>query len=104
MTFFGGGINNFEKTVIQKLKERFVTSAEELESCKCLGLNIPQKNDCIYLDRKLYIEELTEVAIDTKRKMSKEAQLTGEARQLRGLAGQLNWTSSQIRPDEFWRL
>ena len=32
--------------------------------------------------------------------MSKEAQLTtGEARQLRGLAGQLNWTSSQTRPD-----
>ena len=41
--FFGGGINNFEKTVIQKLKERFVTSAEELESFKCLGLNIAQK-------------------------------------------------------------
>ena len=32
--------------------------------------------------------------------MSKEVQLTtGEARQLRGLAGQLNWTSSQTRPD-----
>ena len=32
--------------------------------------------------------------------MSKEAQLTtGEAWQLRGLAGQLNWTSSLTRPD-----
>ena len=54
----------------------------------------------MYLLQKLYIEELKEVAIETKRKMSKEAQLTTcEARQLRGLPGQLNWTSSQTRPD-----
>ena len=32
--------------------------------------------------------------------MSKEAKLTTEeTRQLRGIAGQLNWTSSQRRPD-----
>ena len=98
--FFWGGTNSFEKTVIQRLKESFVTSQEELESFKYLGLNIVQKNDCIYLDQKLYIEELKELAVDTKRKMSKEAQLTaGEAWQLRGLAGQLNWTSSQTCPD-----
>ena len=86
--FFWGGTNDFEKTVIQKLKESFVISPEELESFKYLGLNIVQKNDFIYLDQKLHIEELKEAAIDTKRKMSKQAQLTtGEAPQLRGLAG-----------------
>ena len=32
--------------------------------------------------------------------MSKDSRLTtDEARQLRGLAGQLNWTSNQTRPD-----
>ena len=76
------------KRFIQKLKESFVTSPGVLENFKYLGLNIVQKNDCIYLDQNLYIEELKEFAIYTKRKMSKEAQLTtGEARQLRGVAG-----------------
>ena len=70
--FFWGGTNNFEKTVIQKLNESFVTSPEELESFKYLGLNIVQKNDCVYLDQKLYIEELKEVAIDTQKKCPKK--------------------------------
>ena len=69
--FFWGGTNNFEKTVIQKLNESFVTSPEELESFKYLGLNIVQKNDCVYLDQKLYIEELKEVAIDTKKNVQR---------------------------------
>ena len=77
-----------------------VTSPEELETFQYLGLKIVQKQDCIYLNLKLYIEELKEVVTDTKRKMFKEAQLTtGEVSQLKGLAGQLNWTSSQTRPD-----
>ena len=59
-----------------RLKESFVTIPEELESFKYLGLNIVKKNDCIYLDHKLYTEELKEVAVNTERKMSKEAQLT----------------------------
>ena len=46
--FFWGGKNDFEKTVIQKLKASFVTSLEKLESFKYLGLNIVKKNDCIY--------------------------------------------------------
>ena len=67
---------------------------------KHLGLNIVQKEYCIYLDQKLYIEELEEAAVDTKRKISKEAQFTtGQARQLRGLAERLNCISSQTRPD-----
>ena len=36
LILFWGGTNNFEKTVIQKLKESFVTSPEEFESFKYL--------------------------------------------------------------------
>ena len=40
-----------------------------------------------------------EAVIDTKRNMSTEAQLTtDEAQQIRGLAAQLNWTSSHTCP------
>ena len=92
--FIWVGTNDFENTIIQKAKESFVTSPEELQSFKYLGLNIVQKNYSTNID------ELQEAAIESKMKMSKEAQLTtGETWQLRGLAGQLNWTSSQMPPD-----
>ena len=48
----------------------------------------------------MYTDELKEADVSRERRMSKESPLTTEeARQLRGLAGQLNWTSSQTRPD-----
>ena len=75
-TSFGGGTNNFEKTVIQKLKESFVTSPEELQSFKYLGQNkVKKMNVFILRPEIIHCDELKEVAIDTKRKMSKEAQL-----------------------------
>ena len=63
-------------------------------------MNLVQKDDCVYLDQQLYIDELKVVVIPNNRKMSKDSPLrTDEAWQLRGLAGQFNWTSSQKHPD-----
>ena len=46
------------------------------------------------------IDELKEFVILKNRKMSKDSPLTtDEARQLRGLAAKLNWTSIQTCPD-----
>ena len=98
--FFCEGKKNFEGSVINVLKKTFKTSQEESENFKYLGLHIEQKQDCIHLDQHMYIDELKEVQICKERKMSKESSLhTEEARQLRGLARQLNWTSSRTRPD-----
>ena len=80
--FFWGGAKSFEISVIDVLKKSFVTSQEELRNFKYVGLNIEQRQGCIYLDQLMYTDRLK------------------EARQLRGLAGQLNWTSSQTRPDK----
>ena len=45
-------------------------------------------------------DKLKEIGISRESRVSKESPLTTEeARQLRRLAGQLNWTSSQKRPD-----
>ena len=52
------------QTILKRLSFRnlgFNTSPEELESFKYLGRNAVHKNDCIYLDQKLYIEESKEV-------------------------------------------
>ena len=98
--FFWGETKSFEISVIDVLKKLFVTSQEELRSFKYVGLNIEQRQGCIYLDQLMYTDELKEADVSRERRMSKESPLTTEeARQLRGLPGQLNWTSSQTRPD-----
>ena len=48
----------------------------------------------------MYTNELKEADVSREQRMSKESPLTAEeAWQLRGLPGQLNWSSSQTRPD-----
>ena len=77
-----------------------MTSQEELKVFKYVGLNIEQRQGCIYLDQQMYTDKIKEVNIGGERRMSKESPLTiEEVQQLRRLSGQLNWTSSQTRPD-----
>ena len=93
---FWAGTKSFEISVIDMLKNSFVTSQEELRSFKYVGLNIEQRQGCIYLDQLMYTDELKEVDVSRER-MSKESPLTTEeARQLRGLAEKLDCTSSFI--------
>ena len=71
-----------------------------MRSFKFVGLNIEQRQECIYLDQLMYTDELKETDASRERRMSKESPLTTEEpQQLRGLAGKLNWTSSETRPD-----
>ena len=77
-----------------------MTRSQEFENCKYIGLNLVQKDVCVYLDQQFYIGELKEVVIPKNKKMSKDSpQTNDEAWQLRVLAGQLNWVSSETRPD-----
>ena len=92
-----GGTKSFEISVIKKV---ICDQSRGIENFKYVGLNIEQRQRCIYLDQLPYTDKLKEVDISRERRMSKESPLTTEeARQLRGLAGQLNWTSRQTRPD-----
>ena len=98
--FFWGGTKSFKICVINLLKKSSVNRQEEFISFKYVCLNIEQRQGCIYLDQQMYTDKLKEVVFSRERRMSKESPLTTEeARQLRGLAGQLNWASSQTRPD-----
>ena len=58
---FWGGTKCFAKSVINRLKEKFLTCSEEFENFYYTGLNLVQKDNCIYLDQQLYIDELKEV-------------------------------------------
>ena len=76
--FSWGGTKNFEESVINVLKKTFKTSQKEFENFKYLGLHIEQKQDCIYLDQHMHIDELKEVQICKERKISKESSLNTE--------------------------
>ena len=99
--FCWDGSEEFQSTIIGKIREAFSISQEEITTFKYWGLNVKQTNDCISIDQNLYTDELSEAEINSERKLEKHAQLNKEeARQLRGLAGKLNCVSSQTRPDK----
>ena len=76
----------------------FTVSKEELQTFKYLGLNISQTNDVIFMHQKEYIEEIKVVEIDKPNQKYRKL-LPHETQQLQRIAGQLNWVSTQTRPD-----
>ena len=65
-----------------------------------LGLNVQQTYGYINIYQSSYINESKVVEISQEKQKNKFAQLKkDETRQLRGLAGQLNWIARQTRPD-----
>ena len=68
------------------------------ETFKDLGLNISQTNHGIFMHQKEYIEETEVVDIDQPNHEDRTL-LPHETQQLWRVAGQLNWVSTQTRPD-----
>ena len=98
--FVWGGTKNFENKVIKLLKETFSISLERSETFKYLGLDVCQNDNVITLHQIPYVSELSECNVEKSRRgLLNSSQSDKETQQLRTLAGQLNWTSSQTRPD-----
>ena len=47
---FFGWTKHFAESVINKLKEKFLTRLEKIADFKYIYQNLVQKNDCVYLD------------------------------------------------------
>ena len=98
--FIFGGSDLFEEKVINKLKEKFQISQKENQAFKYIGLEVKQTDQEIIIQQKKYliISELSTIVIsDVKDKL--QPLNIKEKRDLKGSAGQLNWISSQTRPD-----
>ena len=94
--FCWGGSHQFQSIIIDKIRETFSISQEEIKTFKWLGSNIIQTNGCISIDQNLYIDKLSELEIISE----KQAHLKKEeAWQLHGLVGQLNWVPNEMSPD-----
>ena len=92
------GSDLFEEKVINKLNEKFQISQEENQAFKYIGLEVKQTDQEIILQQKKYISELSTIAISDVKDRLQPLNIK-EKRDLKVLTGQLNWISSQTRPD-----
>ena len=92
------GDETFRSTIIDPLKARFLVSAEETDELRYLGLSLKGIPNEFTLNLEHYAKLVKEIDVLPKRES--DDTLTGEeTKKLRILSGQLNWLSTQGRPD-----
>ena len=95
--FLYGGSTKFEN-LIQNIKTIFTVGSEETVPMKYLGMNIDESDGDIYFSQDSYIDSMEEVEI--QQKTDKSRVLSEDEQALfRKICGQLNWISTQSRPD-----
>ncbi|XP_057290731.1 uncharacterized protein LOC130613397 [Hydractinia symbiolongicarpus] len=96
--FLWGGSHDFQVKVISPIRETFLIGSEDYSNFKYVGVNIQQSNGSINYDQKNYVAGMELVKIQNTthrhRQLSHEEQSN-----FRCICGQLNWMSSQSRPD-----
>ena len=95
------GTSWFYAHVIDHLRKKLVISKEGRETFKYLGLQIQQSENDTEIHQKDYIEEVEAIKIEKIDNPSQKdyVLLPYETQQLRRVASQLNWVSTQTTPD-----
>ena len=88
----------FRENVINHIREKFLVSGEETETFKYLGLQISHTVNGIEIHQKDSVKEIEAIEIDNPSQKD-YVLLPDVTQQLRRIAGQLNWVSTQTRPD-----
>ena len=82
------------------IKEVFQISKNNQNNFTYLGLHIKQNGDDIDTDQEKYISDINPIVIEHERnRKGCEEITTSERQQLIAVIGQLNWVSTQTRPD-----
>ena len=98
--FFWAGTNDFKICVIDKLCDLFLIGSSATQSFTYIGLNLSAEPKGIFIDQHKYASCLEPVKISRQRASLKNSDLTdAEKTDFRCLLGQLNWLSTQTRPD-----
>ena len=97
--FFLTGSNLFNKHVVKVLISKFKIGKRKSGDFRYVGLKIRKEETGISVNQDLYAEEIEEVRFDVKGRSNTDKLHQDETRLLRGIAGQINWISSQTRPD-----
>jgi hypothetical protein len=92
-----GGDDSFQKHTIQPLRGKLEIGTEESNGMKYIGLDIHQNPNHTSISNNHYtssLQELKSLGSDKERALS-----TTEKSQMRQISGQLNWITTQSRPD-----
>ena len=98
--FLWVGSDAFKNTIIEQLKEKFLIGSSGSAAFKYIGLNIDSRENCIYVDQGQYINSLEPIKISRGRSRQRDSLLLDEEKTaFRTLVGQLNWITTNTRPD-----
>ena len=97
--FYFVGSEHFITSVVQPIRNQFNLSREHDRLFKFLGVKMHESNDKISLNQIQYINSIEPILVNNITQKIKEEINRGEARQLKGLVGQLQWVAKQTRPD-----
>ena len=93
------GSNLFNEHVEKELIKKFKIGRRKSSDFRYVGLKIKKEETGISVNRDLYAEEIEEVRFDVKGRSNTDKLDQDEIQLMRGIAGQINWISSQTRPD-----
>jgi len=94
------GTPTFQTEVINPLMERITVGSRNSGSFKYIGVNIEQEGGMLKLHQNDYIETLKPVQVPKETSSRRSDQLgEREVEQFQALIGQLNWLSTQSRPE-----
>ena len=98
--FLLGGNNKFKTHVIDKLYSSFQIGSCKESKFKYIGWNFDQKENGTIIDQNDYQEKILEIKLAPQRENQRQCNLSEhEKKQYQELLGQLQWISSQTRPD-----
>ena len=98
--FIYGGNEYFLTTVIVALIQTFKVSKACDGSFKYLGITIKQNNGVVEVDQDLYVPGISCISYEKASGAASSCPMThAERSDLKCLSGQMNWVTSQTRPD-----
>ena len=98
--FLFAGTELFKRKVIEPLCQYFKVGKQQEGVFRYIGLDMSNSEKGLFIQQQSYINEIVPMEISTKRKRDRQAFLNEEeTKKFRGVVGQLNWISSQTRPD-----
>ena len=94
------GTDAFQSEVMQKLRVKFKIGAECSGNFKYVGLDIVQSRGEVKIDQSMYIKNIEPISISKERRGNPDSLLSPEEKaEVKQLAGQMIWATSQTRPD-----
>ena len=98
--YLWGGTINFANKVISKLCTEFMVGQQSSEIFKYIGLEVKQDEKGITLSQNEYLKSIQPIQISPGRANQKADPCNeDEIKKYRSLVGQINWLSTQSRPD-----